>query len=190
MNASENALERHRWTVAEYHRMAETGMLEPDARVELIDGEIIDMAPIGPMHAGIVDQLTDLMTRAVVGSAIVRVQNPVELSNRSEPEPDLTLLRPRADFYKRRQPTAADVLLAIEVSDSTLARDRNVKRPLYARHGVPEYWIVDVAGGRVLTFRGPTDDGYAHESVPDDMGAVAITSLQGARVDLSGLFDT
>ena len=189
MNASETALERHRWTVAEYHRMAETGMLAPDARVELIDGEIIDMAPIGPVHASIVDQLTVLMVRAVADAAIVRVQSPVELSDRSEPEPDLTLLRPRADFYRRAQPGPGDVLLAIEVADSTLARDRDVKRPLYARHGIPECWIVDVGGEYVLACRGPAGDGYAEESILEDVRAVPIGALEGVRVDLSGLFD-
>lgn len=189
MNAPENALERHRWTVAEYHRMAETGMLSPDARVELIDGEIIDMAPIGPVHAGIVDQLNSLMVQAVGGAAIVRVQNPVELSERSEPEPDLMLLRPRPDFYKRAQPKPTDVLLAIEVADSTLVRDRDVKRPLYARHGIPEYWIVDVGGERVLIFREPVGDGYARESTPDNVRAVPIDALDGVRIDLSGLFE-
>ena len=189
MNASKDAFERHRWTVDEYRRMGETGTLAPDARVELIDGEIIDMAPIGPLHSGTVNQLNRLLGEAVGATAVVGVQNPVELSNRSEPEPDLTLLRPRADFYKRALPRASDVLLAIEVADSTLAFDRDDKRSLYARHGVPEYWLVDVNGGRVLTFRDPSGDGYRDESTLVDLRAVPIASLDGVRVDLSALFD-
>ena len=188
VNASEHSSERHRWSVEEYRRMGENGTLAPDARVELIDGEVIDMTPIGSLHAGIVDQLARLLGRAVGDEAIVRVQNPVELSNRSEPEPDLTLLRPRDDFYKKALPLASDVLLAIEVADSTLAYDRDIKRPLYARHGVPEYWLIDVNGGRVLTFRDPRGDGYAHESTLDDPRSVSIGALEGVTVDLSGLF--
>lgn len=190
MNASETALERHRWTIAEYRHMAETGTLSSDARVELIDGEIIDMAPIGPAHAGIVDQLTQLLLQAVAGTAIVRVQNPIELSDDSEPEPDLTLLRPRADFYKRRLPGAEDVLLAIEVADSTLVRDRDVKRALYARHGIPEYWIVDIRDEQILTFRDPVGDIYGCESTMDDIRAVQIYALADVRIDLSGLFES
>ena len=188
MSASTEAFERHRWTVAEYRRMGETGTLAADARVELIDGEIIDMPPIGSAHAGIVVQLTRLLVQRVGEAAIVWVQNPVELSERSEPEPDLVLLRPRDDFYKRALPRADDVLLAIEVADSTLAYDRGVKRALYARHGVPEYWIVDVGGERVLTFGEPSDGDYARRETVDDRGGVPIAALGDVTVDLSGLF--
>ena len=188
MNVSRDILERHLWTVAEYRLMGENGALPPDARVELIEGEIVDMPPIGGFHAGVVIQLTGILSGAVAGAAIVNVQNPVELSDRSEPEPDLTLLRPREDFYKRSHPLPADVLLAIEVADSTLARDRDVKRPLYARYGIPEYWIVDIADERVLTFRKPSGERYAHESVAENLRSVPITALGNVRVDLSGLF--
>ena len=189
MNASRDILERHLWTVTEYRLMGENGALPPNARVELIEGEIVDMPPIGSFHAGVVIQLTGILSRAVAGSAIVNVQNPVELSDRSEPEPDLTLLRPREDFYKRSHPRPADVLLAIEVADSTLARDREVKRSLYARHDIPEYWIVDIAGERVLTFREPSGERYAHESVVESIRSVPIVALENVQVDLSGLFE-
>ena len=189
MNASENTLERHRWTVAEYRRMGETGTLAADARVELIDGEIIDMAPIGSEHAGTVIQLTQLLVTTVIGRALVDVQNPVELSDASEPEPDLMLLRPRPDFYKRSLPRAADVLLAIEVADSTLARDRDVKRPLYARHGIAEYWIVDVAGERLLVFTDPSEGDYRSRTEPAELDAVPITALENVAIDLSTLFE-
>ena len=189
MSASQTALQRHRWNVAEYHRMVETGMLSSDDRVELIEGEIIDMAPIGSSHAGIVDQLTRLLMFAVAEQAIVRVQNPVELSDWSEPEPDLTLLCPRADFYKRQQPRPSDVLLMIEVADSTLGKDRDVKCPLYARHGICEFWIVDVRGERILTFQDPVADSYTREATVHDAAHVTIESLDDVQLDLSGLFE-
>lgn len=168
--------------------MGENGTLAPDARVELIDGEVIDMTPIGSLHASIVNRLNQLLVLAIGRRAIVSVQNPVELSNRSEPEPDLTLLRVRDDFYRDALPLASDVLLAIEVADSTLVYDRDVKRPLYARHGVPEYWLIDVSGERITVFRDPHGDGYARESTPDDPRSVPIGALEGVTVDLSGLF--
>ncbi len=140
---------RHRITVDEYHRMAEVGLLAPDARVELIDGEIIDMAPIGSEHASVVDQLTRLLVRAVGDDAILRVQGSVRLGRRSEPGPDLVLLRPRPDFYRNQFATGNDTLLVIEVSDTTLRYEREIKIPLYARHGVPEAWIVDLRNDRL-----------------------------------------
>lgn len=133
---------RRLWNVADFHRMGETGFLGPGARLELIEGELFDMAPIGSFHAGTVSILTRLLMRAVADSAIVHVQNPVVLNDHSEPQPDLLLLRPRADYYLSANPRAQDVLLLIEVSDSTVQFDRKTKVPLYARHGIPEVWLV------------------------------------------------
>src|SRR5690606_41478239 len=117
---------RHRITADEYHRMAEVGLLAPDARVELIEGEIIERAPVGREHSSVVDQLNRLFVRAVGDDAIVRVQGSIRLGTLSEPEPDLVLLRPSPDFYRSRFATAADALLVIEVSDTTLRYDRDV----------------------------------------------------------------
>ena len=146
---------RHRLTVDDYYRMAEVGILDPEARVELIDGEIIDMAPPGSPHAGTVTYLTEVLMRAVDGRAIVLVQNPVRLSQYSEPQPDLALLRPRDDFYRERHPRADDVLLIVEVAASSLRFDRKTKLPLYARHGIPEMWLVDLGGRRLVRYRAP-----------------------------------
>jgi Uma2 family endonuclease len=187
MNLSENWLPRHRLTVEEYHRMGETGVLAPDARVELIEGEIIDMAPIGSRHASVVNRLNDLLTLAVRGRAIVQVQGPVRLSDRSEPEPDLALLKPRADYYRDALPTAADVLLVIEVADSTQRYDRTVKAPLYARHGISELWVVDLENALVHVYRRPESDTYADTSATDRPGATSIAALAGVSVDLSGV---
>ena len=189
MNASPESFRRHRLTVAEYRAMGEHGTLAPDARVELVGGEIVDLLPIGTMHAGIVDQLTRLLGRAVGERAIVRVQNPIELPEHSMPQPDLALLRPRDDFYKRLQPGAADTLLVVEVADSSLAHDRDVKLPLYARHGVPAAWLIDVSGARIALCREPGADGYGRIDELAGLGRVDVPGLDGVAVDLSGLLD-
>jgi len=179
---------RHRITVDEYHRMAEVGLLAPDARVELIEGEIIDMAPIGREHSSIVDQLNRLFVRAVGDDAIVRVQGSVRLSNMSEPEPDVVLLKPRSDFYRNEFALAADTLLVIEVSDSTLRYDRDVKVPFYARHGVPEVWIVDVPNDQLLVYGSPSDGAYSRQTSVAQPGTMPMTALPGVAVDLSSVF--
>jgi Uma2 family endonuclease len=179
--------QRHRITVDEYHRMAEVGLLAPDARVELIEGEIIDMAPIGPQHSSVVNQLLRLLMRAVGDLAIVQSQGAVRLNLRNEPEPDIALFVPRDDFYRHRHPTGSDTLLVIEVSESSLRYDRQIKVPLYARHGVPEVWVVDLVNGRLLTWRSPVAGEYQQQISTDAPGIVPITALPGIAVDLSGL---
>lgn len=133
---------RRLWNVADFHRMGKTGFLHPESRLELIEGELFEMAPIGSFHAGTVSILTRLLMQAVANSAIVNIQSPVVLSDCSEPQPDILLLRPRTDYYLHKNPHAQDVLLLVEVSDSTVQFDRKTKVPLYARHGVPEVWLV------------------------------------------------
>lgn len=152
---------RHRHGVAEYHRMATAGVLAQDARVELIEGEIIDMAPIGSRHASVVRKLARAFQAAVGNTALVSVQDPIQLGDFSEPQPDLALLRWRADFYANAHPTAADLLLVVEVSDTTLEFDRDVKVPLYARYGIAEVWLVDVTAKTVTSYTNPGDLGYA-----------------------------
>jgi Uma2 family endonuclease len=180
-------LRRHRLTVDEYHRMGETGVLAPDARVELIDGEIVDMAPIGTRHGSTVLRLTHLMTEAARGLAIVSVQNSLRLGKRSEPQPDLMLLAPRDDFYAAAHPTAADVLLLIEVSDSTARYDREIKLPLYARHGVREVWIVDLDNRLLRTCRRPVGDGYSETVETAAPGVLSPEALPSVRIDASPL---
>jgi Uma2 family endonuclease len=180
---------RHRISVDEYYRMAEVGLLQPGARVELIEGEIIDMAPIGSPHAGIVNVLTTTLVRAVGDRAVVSVQLPVRLSDRSEPQPDVALLKPRADFYRSRHPTAADVLLLIEVSDTTLRFDRGEKLALYARHGVPEVWIVDIQARQVHCMRGPAGEAYQSSTTLNVGQKLRVAELPDVAFDVSVLFD-
>ena len=181
-------MEKRLLSVADYHRMAEAGIFAPGERVELIEGEIVNMPPIGPEHSGRVNRLNHVLVEATAGRAIVSVRNPVVMPEHSEPEPDLALLRPRTDWYRDATPRPSDVLLLIEVAESTLRYDREVKRPLYAAHGVPEYWLVDVKGRRLVRHSEPTPGGYADERVVDDLGAVEPLMLPSVRVDLSWLF--
>jgi Uma2 family endonuclease len=151
---------RRRFTVDEYHRMLEGGILAEDDRVELIEGEIVEMTPIGPRHAACVDRLNGLLTLRTAGRAIVRVQSPIQLGGHSEPQPDVTVLRPRTDFYAAGHPGPEDVLLLVEVVETSAEYDRQVKLPLYARSGIREVWVVDLAVGTIEAYREAAPDGY------------------------------
>ena len=153
-------LQRRLFTADEYHRMGEAGVLGPDDRVELVAGEVVEMSPIGSPHAACVDRLNVLLQRLGGVQGIVRVQSPIRLDAHSEPQPDLSMLRHRADFYAAAHPTPEDVLLVVEVADTSLRYDRDVKIPLYARAGIAEAWLVDLASGTVEAFTQPTPQGY------------------------------
>lgn len=154
---------RRMFTTAEYHRMGETGILRPTDRVELIEGEILRMSPIGRRHAACVNRLNELFARRLAGRVIVHVQNPVVLDPHSELQPDVTLLRRRADFYGDRLPEPRDVLLVVEVVESSAGYDRSLKIPLYARRGISEVWLVDITQQRIEVFRGPTLRAYREQ---------------------------
>src|SRR5213593_666113 len=154
-------LHRRRFTVDEYHRMGESGILADDERLELIAGHIVVREPIGARHAGTVDRLTRLWTSRLGERAIVRVQNPVRFPKEdSELQPDVMLLRPRDDFYTTSHPAAADVLLLIEVADTSVRLERRVRIPLYARAGVRETWICDLVSRRLEVHREPAGRRY------------------------------
>jgi Uma2 family endonuclease len=186
--AAEPLMRRHRISVEEYYRMAEVGLLAPDARVELIEGEIIDMAPIGSRHGSLVDTLVEVFVQAFAGKAIVRGQGAVQLDGFSQPQPDIALLKPRQDRYRDRNPSGPDTFLVVEVSDSTLLYDRQIKVPLYARHGVPEVWIVDAQDSQLHFFRSLAAGEYTWISSTAEPGIVAIAGLPQMTVDLSPLF--
>jgi len=151
----------YNFTVDEYRRMGEAGIFEEDDRVELIHGQIVQMSPIGPRHAACVNRLLALFAPLLPEGATLSVQNPVVLDLHDEPQPDLVLLRFRADGYQAALPRPDDVLLVIEVADTTPAYDRNIKAPLYATAGIAEYWLVNLAGGAIEIHRGPRVDRYA-----------------------------
>lgn len=152
--------QRRRFDVAEYRRMAEAGILREDDRVELIEGEILEMVPMGSRHAACIDRLNRHLNKLAGNHALVRVQSPIRLDDDSEPEPDVALLKPREDFYSSEHPGPADVLLVVEVSDTSAEYDAGVKLPLYARAGIPETWLVDLSADTVEVHSLPAPDGY------------------------------
>ncbi|WP_026100649.1 Uma2 family endonuclease [Synechococcus sp. PCC 7336] len=152
--------ERLKFTAARYELTTERGVLTQSDRVELIEGEIVEMAPISPPHNSCTDLLTERFVLALAGKAIVRVQGAVRLSDRSMPEPDLAILKYCEDRYRDRRPTPRDIYALVEVSDSTSDYDRMVKLPLYARANIAEYWILDVKAEKILVHRQPNGDRY------------------------------
>jgi Uma2 family endonuclease len=175
-------------TVDQYHKMGEAGVLGEDDRVELIEGELIEMAAIGSRHMAKVNRLARLLIRAVGDQAIVSVQNPISLPPHNEPEPDIVLLRPRSDDYAAQLPSAQDVLLVIEIADTTMAYDRDVKLSIYARHGIPEVWLVDVQSESVSVYLDPSANGYRTLLTPRGNETLAAALLPGAGVRLSELW--
>ena len=151
---------RRSFTIADYYRMAEAGILSEDDRVELLDGEVIEMSPIGSRHAACVDRLNKFLNSISELGFIVRVQNPIRLDDHSEPQPDITLLRVRSDFYAEAHPTPADVLIVMEVADSSFELDRQVKLPLYAQAEVPEVWLVNLPDDSVEFYAQPVNSVY------------------------------
>jgi Uma2 family endonuclease len=166
---------RKLFTVDDYYRMAEVGILKPTDRVELIEGEIVEMSPIGVRHAMAVNRATMLFARGVGDKAVVAVQNAARIDTYNEPQPDVVLIRPREGFYGTEHPRPDEVLLLIEVSETSLRFDRNVKLPIYARSGIREVWIADLNSDTVTAFRKPKDKTYTetlirerHESISPD----------------------
>jgi Uma2 family endonuclease len=191
MDTAETALlplvARRKITVAEYHEMGEAGILHEDDRVELIDGELVAMAPIGSEHNGTVGWLTRSLVRAVGDRAFVLVQGSIRLDEQTEPQPDFSVLRPRADSYRKALAMPADVLLLIEIADSSLRFDRSVKRPLYARAGIPEYWIVNLTDGQVEIFRDPQNADYASVAPAGRGEVIEPALLPGVAIPVSDL---
>jgi Uma2 family endonuclease len=175
-------------TVDEYYEMARVGLIDPDARVELIEGEIVAMAPIGTPHGYVVDALNERLWALVHGKALVRVQGALRLSNQTELMPDLSLLKLPSVQYREKQASPADALLVIEVSDTTVRKDTRVKIPLYARCGVLEVWIMDLPKGRVHFYRSLADGQYQDVSVVSNPKTVAVPGLD-TEIDLTGLVD-
>ncbi len=152
--------QRKLFTTAEYHQMIQAGVFGEDDRLELIEGEVTEMSPISSNHAGHVKQLAAYFHNVLRKRVIVSVQDPIHLSEYSEPQPDLALLRPRADYYAGSHPTPDDVLLVVEVVETSAGFDRDVKMPMYARTGVVEAWLVSLADGWIEVYREPSSAGY------------------------------
>ncbi|MCX8087563.1 MAG: Uma2 family endonuclease [Rhodocyclaceae bacterium] len=173
----------HRWTVEDYHRMVQTGLLDETDRVELIEGELIDMAPIGCKHASRVDKLARALLLALGMDYLVRVQNPVTLGGLSEPQPDIVVVRD--GDYSLAHPSASDIFLLVEVADATLHFDREVKLALYARHGIPEVWLLDVATDQLTIHCDPADGQYRTLRTPAPDEPIAPQRLPQAVITLA-----
>ena len=180
--------QRRKLSADQFERMGQTGILGPDARVELIDGEMIEMPPIGSRHAAAVDFLSMHFARAVGDAALVRTQNPLRLADDSEPQPDLMLLRPSADRYRSAHPRPEDVLLLIEVADTTLVFDRETKLPLYARRGVPEVWILDLDAKQFEIYREPRGGSYHRKLERRESESIAPAALPTATLQIGAVF--
>jgi Uma2 family endonuclease len=178
--------QRHRITVEHFYRMAEVGLFAEDERVELIEGEIIDVPPMGHQHAGVVGYLAELLVRSLGAQAIVRPQLPLRLGEYSEPLPDIVVAKPRQDYYFGAHPTAGEVLLVVEVSSTTLRFDRNVKVPMYARHGVPDVWVLDVSGQQIHCYASPSDGKYTASKTVALATRMTLDALE-CEIDLHSL---
>jgi Uma2 family endonuclease len=179
---------RHSFTVADYEQMLATGILREDDHVELIDGEVRQMSPIGPYHAALVARLNRLLVRQAPDTTIVRVQDPVQLSEYSQPQPDLALVAGRDDFYAQGHPTAQDIYLLIEVSDSSLAYDRGEKLPRYAQAGVEEVWIVDSSALQIEQYWQPAGGQYRTKQTWGRGEIVRAHALPELALDVDAIF--
>ena len=187
---AEHSDRRHRFSVEDFHRIGDAGILAPDARVELVEGQVVDMTPIGTVHATIVSDLTRRLVLAAGSRALVWCQNPIVLDEHSEVQPDVALLQPRREAYLLRHPRPADVLLVVEVADTSLRYDQQVKVPMYARCGIPEVWLVDTTAAVLAVHRASLAQGYTQVeriALPSIVRPVAMEEIE---IDLSGLFGT
>lgn len=173
-------------SVQEYHRMAETGVLAEEDRVELLNGRIIYMSPIGSKHAACVEKIVELLKQALAGQAMARAQNPVILDEHSELEPDVAIVKTKDNYYADRHPVADEVILVIEVADTSIEKDRLVKQPLYAAAKIPEYWIVNLEKDEVEVYRSPLDLQYRSRHIFLRGDEIALSGF-GGSVPVSGL---
>jgi Uma2 family endonuclease len=180
-------LAAHRFTVEEYHRMAETGVLKPDAQVELVRGQIVDMSPIGPYHGGVTKRLIRLFTRLSENRWLVSAQDPVRLDAHSEPQPDLMLLRPAPDDYTSRHPTPADVFLLVEVADSTVPYDRGEKLAAYGGAGVPEVWLINLPERAFEIHRDPHYTGYSSITIVREGEVASPRAFPDVEIDVASV---
>ncbi len=180
--------QRYLISVTEWHKMGEYQIFQPETRLELLEGEIIKMSPIGFLHAECVTHLIHLFVPQVIGVAKVSVQSPIQLSDFSEPEPDLVLLRPSSQLYQNGHPTPTDILLLIEVSDTTLKYDRQRKMPLYAREGITESWLVNLEAKQVEVYLNPTAAGYTKIKKATRNDTLIPSQLPQVKIPLAEIF--
>jgi Uma2 family endonuclease len=177
----------HQFTTQQFHLMHEAGVFSEGDRLELINGEIKKMSPIGRKHATCVTRLNTLFVTRLLHKAIVWSQNPIRLDDNSEPQPDIAILKPRDDFYEEGLPTPSDILLIIEVADSTIAYDREVKAPLYAAAGIPEMWLFDVNKKAIEGYSQPSASGYKRRQRYEQNDTLSMISFPDVSFNWSEL---
>lgn len=178
---------KHLTDIHEWQRLGEANIFPPNSRLELIEGEILEMAPIGCNHSGHLMRIMHYFAQVVGENALLNAQNPLQLGDISEPEPDFMLLRPRADFYSSQHPVAADVLLLIEIADSSLAFDQTQKLRLYAMHHIAEYWIINLNNHCLEVYREPQGETYAQKMTLRAEDAVTLTQVSGLTITVNAL---
>jgi len=177
-NAMTVQLNRKSFTIEEYHRLGEIGILSESDHVELINGDIVTMSPTKSHHAGMVDLLVELLIHKLYKKATIKCQNPITIVNHSEPEPDVVIAHYRSDAYSKQHPTPEDIYVVIEVSDSTLEKDQEVKHPLYAKAEIPEYWIVNLIDNQIEIYRQPKNGEYHFKQIISEEGEVKVANLE------------
>jgi Uma2 family endonuclease len=178
---------KHLTDLKEWQKLGEANIFPPDSRLELIEGEILEMAPIGSNHAGHINRLVKLLTKLIPSDVIPSVQNPLQLGDLSEPEPDFMLLKSNNDFYCTRHPNADDVLLLIEVADSSLSFDQNQKLRLYASHNIPEYWLMNLTDSCVEVYRQPHGDCYGEKTTLRVGDTITLTQLNQITINIADI---
>lgn len=178
---------KHLTDINEWQRLGEANIFPPGSRLELIEGEILEMAPIGCNHSGHIIRLNHFFSALVFGKAVLSVQNPLQLGDLSEPEPDFMLLKPNDDFYSSRHPTADDVLLLIEVADSSLCFDQNQKLRLYARYNVPEYWLMNLNDNCIEVYCQPHGDCYGEKTTLRVGDSVTLSQLEQISISIADI---
>lgn len=171
------SFKRRLLTTDEYHQMAEVGILTQEDKVELIEGQLVEMSPIGSQHAAYVNKLNAILVRLLPEKYIISVQNPIVVNTHSEPEPDIAVLKPDDNLYEHQLPGAKDVLLVIEIADTSLDYDREIKLPLYASTGIPEYWIVDLQHRQIEVHHSPLDNQYRYREIVNVSGNLHFHTL-------------
>jgi Uma2 family endonuclease len=177
-----------KFTTESYHKMSELGLFKEGDRLELIKGEIIEMSPVGLKHASCVKRLNHLFMKKLGDQVIVGVQDPIQLEDNSEPQPDLVLLKPRSDFYANKHPQAKDILLLIEVSDSSLEYDRTVKIPLYAENQISEVWLVDLNESCLEIYRKPYQNYYQNTQKLSPINSIILSNFPKVEIKINELF--
>lgn len=185
MNSVISPVRKHLTDINEWRRLGEANIFPPESRIELIEGEIIEMAPIGSNHSGHLKRINNVLTLIVAGKSIVSVQDPLQLGDLSETEPDFMLLKPNPDFYSSRHPVADDVLLLIEVADSSLAFDQNHKLRLYAIHNVPEFWLLNLNDNCLEVYRKPKGEVYAEKTTLYQGDVITLSQLPEISIQVS-----